>query len=36
MIDTPYESNINTVVEEHLSSENRHSGIVDDEILKYH
>ena len=28
MIDTPYKRYVNTVVEEHFSSENRHSGII--------
>ena len=37
LIDTPYESILNTAVEEHYLSENRHSGIVaNDEVLKYH
>ena len=37
MIDTSWESNVNTVVEEHFTSENRHSEIVvDDKALKYH
>ena len=37
MIDTSWESNVNTVVEEHFTSENRHSDIVvDEKVLKYH
>ena len=37
MIDTSWESNVNAVVEEHFTSENRHSDIVvDDKALKYH
>ena len=37
LIDTPCQSNINTVVEKPFSSENRLSGTtVNDEVLKYH
>ena len=37
MIDVPCETIINTVVEEHFSPENKHSGIVvSGEVLKYH
>lgn len=37
MIDTPFESNVNTAGEKHFSAGNKHSGIVvDDEVLKYH
>ena len=37
MIDTPYESNISSAVEEDLSSENIYSGIAfSNNVLKYH
>ena len=37
LIDTPYQNNINTVVEKPFSSENRLSGTAaNDEVLKYH
>ena len=35
MIDTRCQSIINTAVGEHFSSENRHSGTVEDEVIKY-
>ena len=34
MINAPYESNINTVGEEHVSSKNIHFGTVIDEDMK--